>query len=388
MKIIEIRVPSPGESITEVELVRWLVKDGDLVQTNQEIAEVDSDKATISISADAAGMIKILASEGDRINVGTIIATIDPSFEVKEKVNAPEISKNIIIPAKKTSITPLAKNILKQNNLDKTEIPSVKKIQKKDAIEILKRNASTSSKSDRPLEIIKMSSLRRKISERLVAVKNQTAMLTTFNEVDMTEVNRIRHEIQEAFVKTHGLKLGMMSFFSKACQLAIHDFPGTNASIDKENIVFYKYLDLSIAVSTPKGLMTPVVRDVQNKSFTEVEMEIASLAQKARDGKISIEDLTGGTFTISNGGIFGSLMSTPILNPPQSAILGMHKIQDRPVAINGRIEIRPMMYLALSYDHRIIDGRESVGFVVRIKEILENPREHLFNGKNPEEFLI
>jgi 2-oxoglutarate dehydrogenase E2 component (dihydrolipoamide succinyltransferase) len=386
--IIEIKIPSPGESITEVELVRWLVKDGDLVSINQEIAEVDSDKATLSISADATGKIKFLTSEGERLKVGKVIANIDTSFEVAENTGVLEIKQKAKTPVQHSAITPLAKNILTQNHVKSSDITADKKIHKKEALELLQSTSSQKMSNDRPFEIIRMSSLRRKIAERLVAVKNQTAMLTTFNEVDMTEIIRIRYEAQEIFQKKHGIKLGMMAFFAKACEKAMQEFPAINAAIENENIYLYKYIDLCIAVSTPKGLMTPVVRDVQKKSFAEVEKDIASLAVKARDNKITMEELSGGTFTITNGGVFGSLMSTPILNPPQSAILGMHKIQERPVAINGKIEIRPMMYLALSYDHRIIDGKESVGFIVKVKEILENPIADLFGGKNIEEVLL
>jgi 2-oxoglutarate dehydrogenase E2 component (dihydrolipoamide succinyltransferase) len=392
--IIEIKVPSPGESITEVELASWLVTDGETVSKGQEIAEIDSDKATIAINADVSGIIHIKIIEGAKVLVNTVIATIDSEGATEEKIN-PSLAKkknhateNIEKSFSHLHITPLAQSILKTNNIDSTNLKPVSenKIQKKDVLKALNKEQIEPS-SDRPFEVIRMSSLRKKISERLVAVKNQTAMLTTFNEIDMSEILSIREKFKDNFLKKHGVKLGFTSFFAKACELAMIDFNGINASTDNESISYYKYFDLSVAVSTPKGLMTPVIRNIQKLSIPEIEIKISELAAKARENKISIDELTGGTFTITNGGVFGSLMSTPILNPPQSAILGLHKIMDRPIAINKNIEIRPMMYIALSYDHRVIDGRDSVGFVVKIKEILENPDDILFNN-DPAKVLL
>jgi len=392
--IIEIKVPSPGESITEVELASWLVADGDTVVKGQEIAEIDSDKATIAINAEAAGVIHIKILEGEKVLVNTVIATIDTEGTTEEKYLTPktEEKKSVIENIEKTfshlHITPLAQSILKTNNFDSNNLKTIseKKIQKKDVLNALNKEQHESL-NDRPVEIIKMSSLRKKISERLVAVKNQTAMLTTFNEIDMSAILDIREKYKDDFQKKHGVKLGFMAFFAKASELAMIDFPGINASTDNESISYYKYFDLSVAVSTPKGLVTPVIRDIQKLSIPEIEIKISALAVKARENKITIDELTGGTFTITNGGIFGSLMSTPILNPPQSAILGLHKIMDRPVAINKNIDIRPMMYVALSYDHRVIDGKDSVGFIVKLKEILENPLELLFNN-DPAKILL
>jgi 2-oxoglutarate dehydrogenase E2 component (dihydrolipoamide succinyltransferase) len=385
--IIEIKVPSPGESITEVELASWLVADGETVSKGQEIAEIDSDKATISINAEAAGVIHIKIKEGEKVLVNTIIATIDTEEATEEQKSTPSTEKknqaheNIKKTFSHLHITPLAQSILTTNNLDTNNLKTIseKKIQKKDVLNALNKE-QYESLNDRPVEIIKMSSLRKKISERLVAVKNQTAMLTTFNEIDMSAILGIREKYKDNFQKKHGVKLGFMSFFAKASEIAMNDFPGINASTDNESISYYKYFDLSVAVSTPKGLMTPVIRDIQKLSIPEIEIKISELAIKARENKITIDELTGGTFTITNGGVFGSLMSTPILNPPQSAILGLHKIIDRPVVINKNIEIRPMMYVALSYDHRVIDGKDSVGFIVKLKEILENPVDILFNN--------
>jgi len=398
--IIEIKVPSPGESISEVELVAWLVTDGDTINKGQEIAEIDSDKATIAINAEGAGSLHIAVQAGEKVMVGAIIGTIDSdgtSQDVTSKIISTEQKpvQQEVVKSADTSvhISPLAKTISDKNNIDLSKLTpsnSDKKIVKKDVLNFINQHTGNTSKPafDRPVEVLKMSMLRRKIAERLVAVKNQTAMLTTFNEVDLTGINAIRAKFKDAFLAKHGVKLGYMSFFAKACEMAIQEFPAVNAMIDGENIILFKYVDLSIAVSTPKGLMTPVIRDVQTLSFAEIEIKLAELAAKARDNKISLDDLTGGTFTITNGGTFGSLLSTPILNPPQSAILGMHKIMDRPIVIEGKIEIRPMMYVALSYDHRIIDGKESVSFLVKVKEILESPDNYFFNNEDPGKILM
>jgi 2-oxoglutarate dehydrogenase E2 component (dihydrolipoamide succinyltransferase) len=391
--IIEIKVPSPGESITEVELATWLVKDGENVSADEEIAEIDSDKATIAVHSEVAGILHITVQAGTTIKVGSVIGTIEAIEGVVAITTTPQPKEKPVIakPAVKVpsnlNITPLAKKIMESNNIKPSAISNMakdKKIKKEDILNFSNPKPETTAKiygDGRPVEVIKMSSLRKKISERLVAAKNQTAMLTTFNEVDMSGINEIREKYKEAFLQKHGVKLGFMSFFARACQLAAAEFPGTNAMIDNESIVFFKYMDLAIAVSTSKGLMTPVIRDVQELSFAGIEKKLAELAAKARDNRISLEDLTGGTFTITNGGVFGSLMSTPILNPPQSAILGMHKIMDRAMVIDGKVEVRPMMYIALSYDHRIIDGKESVGFIVKVKELLEKPAELFFNNE-------
>ncbi len=398
---IEIKVPSPGESITEVELISWLASDGEIINKGQDIAEIDSDKATIVINAEATGELHIVVNAGETIKVGTVIGTIDSTVSVPEgretkvvteqKIVKQEVSK----PAETNlHISPLAKTISDKNNVDLSKLAPLaneKKIVKKDVLNFINHNvkkAIAKPAFDRPVEIIKMTMLRKKIAERLVAVKNQTAMLTTFNEIDLSRIAAIREEFKDVFLAKHGVKLGYMSFFAKACSMAIAEFPGTNAMIDGDSIIQFRYVDLSIAVSTPKGLMTPVIRDVQTLSFAEIEQKLNALAAKARDNKISPDDLTGGTFTITNGGTFGSLLSTPILNPPQSAILGMHKIMERPVVIAGKIEIRLMMYIALSYDHRIIDGKDSVGFLVKVKEILEKPDEYFFNNDVPGKLLL
>lgn len=373
--LVEVKIFSPGESITEVELAKWLVSDGELVNADQDIAEVDSDKATMTVTSTAAGKINILHSEGERLGIGVVIATIDSSVEVpavtKEKKQTPIIQDD----KKQTSSTikinssPLAKKIIEHENIDINELTkySSKKIMRKDVDEFLRNHKQDER---RPIRVVPMSSLRRRLADRLVAVKNQTAMLTTFNEVDMTNVMSYRKALKTKQANT--IIPGLVSFFVKAATNAMNEFPQINAMIDGDNIIYHDYVDMAIAVSTPKGLMTPVVRNCELLSMEEIETAVAGLATKARSNKITIEELSGGTFTISNGGIFGSMMSTPILNPPQSAILGIHNIIERPIAINGKVEIRPMMYLALSYDHRIIDGKESVGFIIKIKEFIEN----------------
>lgn len=401
--IIEIQVPSPGESITEVEIGNWLVADGAVVTKNQEIAEVESDKATLTVIASEGGKITIKAQEGEKVAVGSVVCTIDTSVaaenakaetktEEKPVKNVePEVQAEMKTDVKesadsKVKITEVAKEMMKENDLSVDELLSgLKRIGKKEVEAVLQfpkaetKPVAAQKNATRDAGREKMSSLRRKLSERLVAVKNETAMLTTFNEIDMSYVMDLRTRYQQKFTETHGLKLGFMSFFTKAVATAMDFHPMVNAQIDGDEIVMPRFVDVGIAVSTPKGLMVPIVRNAESKSIAQIEIEIKELAEKARNKKISVEELSGGTFTITNGGVFGSLLSTPIINPPQSAILGMHNIVDRPVAVNGQVVIRPMMYVALSYDHRIIDGKDSVGFLVKVKELLENP-ERMFTG--------
>ncbi|HCE58514.1 MAG TPA: dihydrolipoyllysine-residue succinyltransferase [Prolixibacteraceae bacterium] len=403
--IIEIQVPSPGESITEVEIGNWLVADGAVVTKNQEIAEVESDKATLTVIASEGGKITIKAQEGEKVAVGAVVCTIDTSVvgvkaeakaeektESKTEVKAEaetkvEAEAEVEVGAgAKVKITEVAREMMKEHGLSVDELLSgLKRIGKKEVEAVLQlpkaetKPVAAQKIATRNAGREKMSSLRRKLSERLVAVKNETAMLTTFNEIDMSYVMDLRSKYQQKFTETHGLKLGFMSFFTKAVATAMDFHPMVNAQIDGDEIVMPQFVDVGIAVSTPKGLMVPIVRNAESKTIAQIEIEIKELAEKARSKKISVEELTGGTFTITNGGVFGSLLSTPIINPPQSAILGMHNIVDRPVAVNGQVVIRPMMYVALSYDHRIIDGKDSVGFLVKIKELLENP-ERMFTG--------
>jgi 2-oxoglutarate dehydrogenase E2 component (dihydrolipoamide succinyltransferase) len=398
--ILEMKVPSPGESIKEVEIATWLVKDGDYVEKDQAIAEVDSDKATLELPAEASGIITLKAEEGDAVAVGAVVCLIDTSAakpagdapapakeEAKPVVEAPKAEVKEAPVAEKTYATqapsPAAKKILDEKNIQPTEVVGTGKggrITKDDAVNATP-SMGTPTGGTRGSERTKLSMLRRKVAERLVAAKNETAMLTTFNEVNMTPINTIRNEYKDAFKAKHGgLGLGYMSFFTKAVTRALALFPDVNSMIDGDFKTAYDFCDISIAVSGPKGLMVPVVRNAENLSFRGVEAEIKRLAIKSRDGQITVDDMTGGTFTITNGGVFGSMLSTPIINPPQSGILGMHNIIERPIAVNGKVEIHPMMYVALSYDHRIIDGRESVGFLVAVKEALENPLELLMNG--------
>lgn len=405
--IIEIKVPSPGESITEVEIGHWLVADGAVVAKNQEIAEVESDKATLTVIADESGKIKLLAGEGDKVAVGSVVCIIDTSVAVAKaetKTEAKEIQETKAEAEKKAEVkteakaeigaesdskvkvTDVAREMMKEHGLSVEDIISgLKRIGKKEVETVLQLPKAEVTPvivpkvASRDLDREKMSSLRRKLSERLVAVKNETAMLTTFNEIDMSYVMDLRAKYQQKFTETHGLKLGFMAFFTKAVATAMDFHPMVNAQIDGDEIVMPKFVDVGIAVSTPKGLMVPIVRNAESKSIAQIELEIKELAEKARSKKISVEELSGGTFTITNGGVFGSLLSTPIINPPQSAILGMHNIVDRPVAVNGQVVIRPMMYVALSYDHRIIDGKDSVSFLVKVKELIENP-ERMFTG--------
>ena len=382
--ILEMKVPSPGESILEVEIAEWLVEDGEYVEKDQAIAEIDSDKATLELPAEESGKIKILVENGETVSVGDVVCKIDTSVigEAKKTnvsdVNSTQNNIKEDTKLKKNKITPLASAIINshENILVNNINASAKdgKIRKSDVIDIIteKSNHNTSRK--------KMSTLRRKIAQRLVAVKNETAMLTTFNEVDMNNIFNIRSEFKEKFKDKYNVNLGFMSFFTKAVTLSLSEFQDVNAMIDGNEIVYHNYCDIGIAVSAEKGLMVPVLRNAEKMTFDKIENSIKDLAIKAREGKLKIDEMTGGTFTITNGGVFGSMLSTPIINPPQSAILGMHNIIERPVVIDGKITIRPMMYVALSYDHRIIDGRESVGFLCKVKEYLENPVEFLFEG--------
>ncbi len=411
--IVEIKVPSPGESITEVEIGSWLVADGTFVTKNQEIAEVESDKATLTIIASESGKIKINAEEGTAIAVGSVVCTIDtsvgpPSVKEAEKpkeekkaavvAESPKPEKALEAPKEfeNVKVTSVAKEMMKELDISVEDvIKGLKRIGKKE-IELIaglsKSNvaaiAPEQKQSSREIDRERMSSLRRKLSERLVSVKNETAMLTTFNEVDMSFVMDLRSKNQQKFSEKHGLKLGFMSFFTKAVAIAMDFHPMVNAQLDGDEIISPKFVDVGIAVSTPKGLMVPIVRNAESKSIPQIEIEIKELAEKARTKKISVEELTGGTFTITNGGVFGSLLSTPIINPPQSAILGMHNIQERPVAVNGQVVIRPMMYIALSYDHRVIDGKDSVGFLVKVKELLENPERMITGGLDAAKLLL
>jgi 2-oxoglutarate dehydrogenase E2 component (dihydrolipoamide succinyltransferase) len=391
--ILEMKVPSPGESITEVEIASWLVSDGDYVEKDQVIAEVDSDKATLELPAEESGVITLKAEEGDAVEVGQVVCLIDTSATNDNKsklINESvikEIKDEISIPQSNTKshiASPSARKIISENNLEISDINGTGKdgrVTKDDAVNSKPSMGSLSNNKERSESRTKLSMLRRKVAERLVTVKNETAMLTTFNEVDMSAIFDLRKKYKEEFKNKHEVGLGFMSFFTLAVARSLKLFPAVNSMIDGKEMITYDYCDISIAVSGPKGLMVPVIRHAEKMSFKEVESEVKRLAIRARDSKITVDEMTGGTFTISNGGVFGSMLSTPILNPPQSGILGMHNIIERPVAINGKVEIRPIMYLALSYDHRIIDGRESVGFLVAIREALENPVEHLMNGK-------
>ena len=396
--ILEMKVPSPGESISEVEIAQWLVEDGDYVEKDQTIAEVDSDKATLDLPAEESGVITLKADEGDAVAVGQVVCLIDTSAKapkenkVEKKEKAVEVVKSVekpkVIVEKITTIgtpSPAASKILSEKNIPISSVTGSGRggrITKEDALKALPKVDLNSIAKDRKTQSKKLSMLRRKVGQRLVAVKNQTAMLTTFNEVNMTPIFELRKNYKEDFKEKHGVSLGFMSFFTKATVNALKEFPDVNSMVDGDQQIKYDFFDISIAVSGPKGLMVPVVRDAQDLTFSGIEKEIKRLAVKARDGEITVDEMTGGTFTITNGGVFGSMLSTPIINPPQSAILGMHNILERPIAINGKVEVHPIMYLALSYDHRIIDGKESVGFLVKVKEQLENPIEFLMQG-NP-----
>ena len=386
--LLEMLVPSPGESISEVEIAEWLVEDGDYVEKDQAIAEIDSDKATLELPAEKSGKIKIVVAEGETVAVGDVVCLIDTDEVQSEKSSKENIKKQSTIKdlslnqndQKKVKSTPLADAIIKKNNLDLKDLNGSGedgKITKNDVLEMINNSSKVTG---REYTSKKMSSLRRKIATRLVAVKNETAMLTTFNEVDMSSIMNLRSEFKQKFIDKHDINLGFMSFFTKAVTTALLDFPDVNAMIEGENIIHFNYMDIGIAVSAPKGLMVPVVRNAQDLTFKDVESEIKRLAIKARDGKITVDEMLGGTFTITNGGVFGSMLSTPIINPPQSAILGMHNIVERPVVISGKVVVRPIMYLALSYDHRIIDGKSSVGFLCKVKECLEDPQQYLMNN--------
>lgn len=405
--ILEMKVPSPGESIKEVEIATWLVKDGDYVEKDQAIAEVDSDKATLELPAEMSGVITLKAEEGDTVAVGAVVCLIDtdaakpagdaaaaPAAEAPKaeapkaevKAEAPK-AEPVQAPAATSyaagTPSPAARKILDEKNIAPATVSGTGKggrITKEDAVNAVP-SMGTPTGGSRGTERTKLSMLRRKVAERLVSAKNETAMLTTFNEVNMTPINQIRNEYKDAFKAKHGgLGLGFMSFFTKAVTRALQLYPDVNSMMDGDYKIAYDFADISIAVSGPKGLMVPVVRNAELLTFRGIEAEIKRLALRARDGQITVDDMTGGTFTITNGGVFGSMLSTPIINPPQSGILGMHNIIERPIAVNGKVEIHPMMYVALSYDHRIIDGRESVGFLVAVKEALENPVELLMNG--------
>ena len=394
---LEMKVPSPGESITEVEIAEWLVSDGDWVEKDQAIAEVDSDKATLELPAEASGIITLKAEEGDAVAVGAVVCLIETDAQKPEGIN--EASEKKVLPTENKSqpekqetkketyatgtASPAAKKILAEKNMVPSMIKGTGKdgrITKDDAVKAI---PSMGTKGDRLTETSrkKLSMLRRKVAERLVTVKNETAMLTTFNEVDMSPIFALRKKYKEEFKNKHGVGLGFMSFFTLAVVRALELYPDVNSMIDGDFQIKHDFKDISIAVSGPKGLMVPVIRNAENLSFRGVESEVKRLAILAREGSITVDDMTGGTFTITNGGVFGSMLSTPIINPPQSGILGMHNIVERPVAIDGKVEIRPIMYVALSYDHRIIDGRESVGFLVAVKEALENPVELLMNNE-------
>ncbi len=457
--IVEIKIPSPGESITEVEIGAWLVEDGAAVEKDQEIAEIESDKATLTVNAVEAGKIEFKAQEGDTVEVGSILCTIDTSVapsgkkekepekegpeeekaeqiseekqpkkeepaEVADKHKKMEAEKRDVMPVEedlkesakefhakpedaekikpasqeydKIKVTSVAKEMMKEHDLSIDDvIKGLKRLGKKEVEAAMNASVGETSEAvfqkrqiSRESDRTRMSSLRRKLSERLVAVKNDTAMLTTFNEIDMSNVMELRKKYQQQFIEKHGLKLGFMSFFTKAVALAMEFHPMVNAQLDGDEIVSPQFVDVGIAVSTPKGLMVPIVRNAESKPIAQIEQEIKELAEKARNKKISVDELSGGTFTITNGGVFGSLLSTPILNPPQSGILGMHNILERPVAVNGQVVIRPMMYVALSYDHRIVDGKDSVGFLVKVKEMIENPERMFTGGKDAGQLLL
>ncbi|MEI2758415.1 MAG: 2-oxoglutarate dehydrogenase complex dihydrolipoyllysine-residue succinyltransferase [Bacteroidia bacterium] len=403
---VEIKVPSPGESITEVQIARWIKKDGDYVERDEEIAEIDSDKATLSLVAEADGVLKTLVGEGENIAVGSIVCTIDTdakpvtnakvSKEEKPKEDKPKEVKPAVAAKSEgyASGTPsvAAAKMMKENNLKSENVQATGKggrITKGDVLQTLQTPAAVQTvPQSREQRREKMTMLRTKLSQRLVAVKQETAMLTTFNEVDMSAIMNIRKQYKDVFKEKHGVGLGFMSFFTKAVCEALKSFPAVNAQIDGEEILYHNYCDVGIAVSAPKGLMVPIIRSAETLSLAQIEQQVIDLATKARDSKLTIDEMTGGTFTITNGGVFGSMLSTPIINPPQSAILGMHNIVERPVAVNGEIVIRPVMYVALSYDHRIIDGRESVGFLVKVKQMLEEPVKMLFEGNDPIKVLL
>lgn len=405
--MIEIKVPTVGESISEVTLVKWVKKEGDYVNRDEVLCELESEKATFELNAEQAGVLHIVAEEGATLNIGDLACKIDETAAKPEGAPAPEKAAPAkaeapkkeekapakdAAPASDVKATPVAQAIMSDKQVKPAEVKgtgSQGRIMKQNVLDAIsnpgrKGGADAFSREERRE---KMSNLRKTVSRRLVEAKNSTAMLTTFNEVDMTRIMEVRKQYKDTFKESHGVNLGFMSFFAKACCTALQEWPAVNAYIDGESLVYHDYCDISIAVSAPKGLVVPVIRNAESLSMAGIEQKVVELAKKARDNKLTPDEMMGGTFTITNGGVFGSLMSTPIINIPQSAILGMHKIQDRPMAINGKVEIRPMMYLALSYDHRIIDGRESVGFLVRVKELLESPELILF-GQDPVKTLL
>jgi 2-oxoglutarate dehydrogenase E2 component (dihydrolipoamide succinyltransferase) len=419
MPILEMKVPSPGESISEVEIADWLVSDGDYVEKDQAIAEVDSDKATLELPAEEAGIITLKAEVGDTVDVGAVVCLIDTDAKApakaKAKATAPAAAEAPKVAAPKAEAAPVptpapaaqkesyakghpspaAAKLMTENGVKTNQVSGTGKdgrITQHDVVAAMAAGFDSSATAGwggtRDTKNEKMSMLRRKVAERLVAVKNETAMLTTFNEIDMKPIMDMRKQYKDKFREVHGVNLGFMSFFTKAVTEALNLYPAVNAMIEGKEAVFHDYADIGIAVSSPKGLMVPVVRNAEQMSLHEIEAEIKRLAIKARDGKMTIEEMTGGTFTITNGGVFGSMLSTPIINPPQSAILGMHNIVERAVVVNGEVVVRPIMYLALSYDHRIIDGKESVSFLVKVKEMLENPERMMFGAKPPAEVLL
>ncbi|MGW8315997.1 MAG: 2-oxoglutarate dehydrogenase complex dihydrolipoyllysine-residue succinyltransferase [Bacteroidales bacterium] len=421
---LEIKIPSPGESITEVEMASWFVEDGDLVSKNQELGEIESEKATLPLIAEKSGKIKILVKEGETVKVGQVVASIDTDVEVPDTASATEDKESETgsgsrkevepEPAKATKkaatagedsatreagyeavkVTPVARQIMEKEGLSVEDvINGLKKLTADNVRQVMQGQGPSPSllqtqEASREEERNKVSQLRKKISQRLVAVKNETAMLTTFNEADMSAIMRIRKQNQDQFVEKYGIKLGFMSFFTKAVTESLKLFPAVNSYLENDEIISPKYCDIGIAVQTDKGLMVPIIRNAEILSLAELEQQIAELAAKARKARLSIEEMSGGTFTISNGGIYGSMLSTPILNPPQSGILGMHNIIERPMAVNGKVEIRPMMYLALSYDHRVIDGKDSVSFLKSVKTFIEDPSRMIFSDRSSEQFLL
>ena len=417
MSVVEMKVPSPGESISEVQIARWLKQTGDYVEKDEELAEIDSDKATLTLNAEVAGVITILAEEGATVKVGEIVVKIDTSAAAPDKPakaeKAPAKAAEKVAPVAVTApaaasyatgtASPAAKKIMDEKGVSSADVNGSGRdgrITKEDALKATPGDKPVAAKQvsfapavsgfdgSRNQRREKMTMLRKKVAQRLVSVKNETAMLTTFNEVDMSAVMNVRKQYKDQFKELHGVNLGFMSFFTKAVCEALKLYPAVNAMIDGEEIVYHDYCDIGIAVSAPKGLMVPVIRNAETLSLADIEGTIGSLAKKARENKITIDEMTGGTFTITNGGVFGSMMSTPIINPPQSAILGMHNVVERPMAVNGQVVIRPIMYIALSYDHRIIDGRESVGFLVKVKEMIENPVKLMFGGNDPMKALL
>lgn len=423
---LEIKIPSPGESITEVEMASWFVEDGALVTKNQEVGEIESEKATLPLIAEQSGKLKILIQEGETVDVGDVVATIDTSVEVPDapaeeavtaatgdtkpastksddkvatkeeapKTTAREAKSKPAAAYDAVKVTPVAKQMMEKEGFSVEDIINgLRKITASDVRQVMQQPISAAApvmqkEASREEERKKVSQLRKKISERLVAVKNETAMLTTFNEADMSSVMAIRKKYQDKFVEKYGIKLGFMSFFTKAVTESLKLFPAVNSYLDKGEVVSPRFCDIGIAVQTDKGLMVPVIRNAEVLGMAEIEMKIADLAARARIARLSIEEMSGGTFTISNGGIYGSMLSTPILNPPQSGILGMHNIVERPVAIDGKVEIKPMMYIALSYDHRVIDGKDSVSFLKSVKEFIEEPAKMIFGSHSPDQFLL